>query len=300
MQSTADVKRSIKTVAGIGDVCRTLSTVASARLSQTRERAAALRLYAGVLRRAIVRQQAAVVAERGDPGELSPFLQGRPEVRRVLVIAVGADRGLCGGYNITIGRFVRERFAQWARAGVEVGAIVRGRRLQRYVGATGARVLEATGWTRKGVTEADIDRVLERATEAFLGGEFDEVWACYTSFHSVIQHEVVANRLLPIAPMPGSVEEADRRWFYEPDRRSCTEELLAALVRVQMEAVLLEAFASEQAARMVTTQEAAERADKVLADLRTRYNRLRREAITSDLIGVLVAGRLRAEARDDE
>ena len=85
-------------------------------------------------------------------------------------------------------------------------------------------------------------------------------------------------------------------WYYEPAQQPCVEELLAAFVRLQVEDVLLEAFASEQAARMVTMQEASERADRALADLRVHYNRLRRESITADLVGVLVAGRVRKEA----
>ena len=146
---------------------------------------------------------------------------------------------------------------------------------------------------------ADVDWLLGRITNDFLGGEVDEVWACYTAFLSAVRREPMVVRLLPVMPSEG-LEVWPRAWQYEPDRGSCVEELLRAFVRLQVEDVLLEAFASEQAARMVTMQEAAERADRSLAELRVHYNRLRRESITADLVGVLVAGRVRGEAAEHE
>jgi F-type H+-transporting ATPase subunit gamma len=132
-----------------------------------------------------------------------------------------------------------------------------------------------------------------------LSAQADEVWACYTAFHSTMRRDPVVVRLLPVQPeefSPGGDESQPGEWNYEPAIEPCVRELLAAFVRLQVKDVLLESFASEQAARMVTMQEASERADRALASLRIHYNRLRRESITADLVGVLVAGRVRKEA----
>ncbi|TLM97970.1 MAG: F0F1 ATP synthase subunit gamma, partial [Actinobacteria bacterium] len=137
MPRLADVRQRMRAVAGIGEVCRTLATVASAKLSQTRERAANARVYAAVLRRMVARQQRATRAAGVDPATLSPLLATRPETRRVLLIAVGADRGLCGGYNLAEGRYLRARLGEWRAAGVEVTVVVRGTRLDRYLRRTG-------------------------------------------------------------------------------------------------------------------------------------------------------------------
>jgi F-type H+-transporting ATPase subunit gamma len=103
---------------------------------------------------------------------------------------------------------------------------------------------------------------------------------------------------MPEAPATNADEALPGHWQHMPSAGACVRELLGAFVRLQIEDVLLEAFASEQAARMVTMQEASERADKALASLRVHYNRLRRESITADLVGVLVAGRVRKEAEE--
>ena len=300
MEKLADVRKRMSSVAGIGDVCRTLATVASAKLAQTHARALGARVYTGRLREILAEQQRAARQAGIDAATLSPLMQQRTEVRRIELVVIGADRGLCGGYNISVGREARTFALHKLAAGIDVVAVTRGQRADTYMRrTTTVPIAEHTGWTREGVASADVDWLLDRITGDFLAGEVDEVWACYTAFLSAVRREPVVVRLLPVMPA-GDEGEVARAWQYEPDRASCVEELLRAFVRLQAEDVLLEAFASEQAARMVTMQEASERADRALADLRVHYNRLRRESITADLVGVLVAGRVRGEAAEHE
>ena len=302
MQKLADVRGRMASVEGIGEVCRTLATVASAKLAQTHERARAARAYAACIRGIIARQQAALEASHIEPAELSPFLAQRESVAKIELLVVGADRGLCGGYNLALGREARSFAAGKAAEGVEVSALVKGRRAELYLHrATQVPIVDASAWTRGGVTPAEVDALVERTTSDFVSGVADEVWATYTSFVSTMRREPMTVRLLPITLVDDdaqSAEERSTRWFYEPALAPCVSELLGAFVRLQIEDVLLESFASEQAARMVTMQEASERADRSLVDLRVQYNRLRRESITADLVGVLVAGRMRGEAKD--
>ena len=303
MEKLADVRIRMRSVVGIGEVCRTLATVASAKLAQSHDRARGACTYTAALRSILVRQQRAALAAGLDPAALSPLMVARSEVRKVALLVIGADRGLCGGHNLALGRAARAFILERAEAGVEVSAIVKGRRAETYLRrATSVPIADATAWTRAGVNEAEVDRLLEKATNAFLGREVDEVWASYTAFHSTMRREPTVVRLLPVMPdrpEQGDEESLPGEWHYEPAIEPCVQELLNAFVRLQIEDVLLEAFASEQAARMVTMQEASERADRSLATLRVHYNRLRRESITADLVGVLVAGRVRKEAEQD-
>ena len=300
MEKLADVRKRMSSVAGIGDVCQTLATVASAKLAQTHARALGARIYTGRLREILAEQQRAARQEGVDATKLSPLMEQRAEVKRIELVVVGADRGLCGGYNIAVGREARTFALHKLAAGIDVVAVTRGRRAETYIRrATTLPIAEATAWTREGVAPADVEWLLGRITDDFLGGDVDEVWACYTAFLSAVRREPVVVRLLPVMPADDD-GTPPRGWEYQPDRAACVEELLRAFVRLQAEDVLLEAFASEQAARMVTMQEASERAGRALADLRVHYNRLRRESITADLVGVLVAGRVRGEAAEHE
>jgi F-type H+-transporting ATPase subunit gamma len=301
VQRLAEIRGHIKSVSGIRQVCRTMATVSSAKLSKARERALGLRVYSGRLRRVVERQQAALAGAGTDLAGLSPLLVERAGSKKVLVLAIGGDRGLCGGYNIAISRAARAWAEERARAGYEVAFATLGGRVERYVRRLETYEVQDTWlWPRQGVTAALVDEIYELVSAAFMGGTADEVWCAYTQFISPVQREPRVTRLLPIVAEARPSREADiLTWVYEPDRDAAIREAVERLARAQVEDVILESFASEHAARMVTMEEASERADKMLAELMVRANRVRRESVTADLLGVLVSRRVGRKAASD-
>lgn len=300
MQKLVELKRRIKTVENIRSVTRTLATVSSAKLSRTRQRAAGLHLYAERLRSSLQRQYA-YLAVTPHPGSYSPYLRASSEPRRIALLLLAGDRGMCGGYNMAICR-TAARFAEEMRQrGTEVAVVTKGAKAERYLARHhNDRPVHSEGWRREGVTETEVASLDRLLRAMFLRAEVDEVWCAYTRFHSPVQREPRVVRLLPLRcdPAPGSrYVEGQERWSYEPSAADIVDPLAELCVRVQLEDALLESYASEQGARMMTMDEATERATKTLQDFRVQYNRLRREMITTDLLGVLFASRLR---RDEE
>jgi F-type H+-transporting ATPase subunit gamma len=159
---------------------------------------------------------------------------------------------------------------------------------------TAADVIHAEGWSRAGVRDDDVDRLQALVTDAFASGGAQEVYAAYTRFFTPLRREAKIVRLLPLdhvgTPPDGASEEL---WSYEPGFDDVMEELVTVFLRLQIEDILLQSYASEQGARMITMEEATERATKTLHECRLLHNRLRREVITTDLLGVLFASRLR-------
>ena len=304
MQKLVEVRKRAATVRSIRSVASTMATVASAKLSRTRERAAGMRVYAERMREVIRRQQASAASLGIDLVTLSPFMQPHEGTRRVLLLHITGDRGMCGAYNSAIDRLAVRFVAERIEAGVEVSAIAKGTKGAKTLSRrTKAELLESSTWSRAGVTAEDIDGLSERLSRAFLEDEADEVWCTYTRFFSPMRRYPKLVRLLPLSfesagsAAPGEAEAFVPRWFYEPDLTTVVTELLGIFLRLQIEDVLLESYASEQGARMITMEEATERADRSLQELTVVYNRLRRELITSDLIGVLFASSLREEER---
>jgi F-type H+-transporting ATPase subunit gamma len=196
MEKLADVRARMKSVSGIGEVCRTLATVASAKLAQTHERARGAREYTSTLRSILARQQQAAIADGCDPAALSSLMAVRPQVRNVTLLVIGADRGLCGGHNLALGRAARTFILGRADMGIEVSAVVKGRPAETYLRrTTRVDIVAASDWTRAGVSESEVNALLAQAAGAFLGGQADEVWACYTGFRSTMQRDPVVVRL---------------------------------------------------------------------------------------------------------
>ncbi len=295
MSRLLELRRRIQSVENIQTITRTLATVAAAKLARTRVRAAGLREYTRRLREILLEQQR-LVARGVEGGRAAALLEARQPVRSVILLVVSGDRGMCGGYNLEV---CREAAAAWSRhAGARrrVRFVVKGRKAAAFLRRRGGDVLHEEAWRREGVGAADVDRLLQVVLRPYESGEVEEVWAVYTEFHSPIRRRARVVRLLPVdlgAPAspdtPAEAGATAARWCHEPSRRELVDELLDVYLRAQLCGVLLQSYASEQGARMISMEEASERADRALQECRVQHNRLRREAITLDLLGALFA-----------
>lgn len=294
MGKLAELGQRIKAVENIQVVTRTLATVAAAKLSRTRRRAMGLRPYSRAIREMLSRQQAAL-ARTGTAPACSSLLQPRRPVKRVDLLVITGDRGMCGGYNLDACRRGAEFWTRSSGAGRRVTFILKGRRGLAYFTRRNADILHHEGWRREGLVAPEVERLLGVLLDRYRSGEADAVYAVYTEFHSPIHRVPRVVRMLPVE-MPDGARPAGRageteRWHHEPNVGEVIDELLAVYLRVELCDVLLESYASEQGARMITMQEATERADKALQGYRVQHHRLRRESITTDLLQTLFASR---------
>lgn len=290
-----ELRQRIHSVEGIRAVTRTLATVAAAKLSRTRRRAAGLGSYAGRVRDMVLRQQL-YTARTGIPlGSLSTLLAPRSPVSRIAVLVIAADRGMCGGYNIELCRAAMAFCDHEAARGREVSLLLKGRRAGAYFRRRNFVILRQEPWEREAVPSVTVDRWLAHLLQLFRSGAVDEVHAVYTEFHSPVQRRPRVVRFLPVQlpsePRALAAASTIDRWHYEPALRQLLDDLLATYLHVQLYDVLLESYASEQGARMITMEEATERADRALQGYRVQLHRLRRDAITTELIGTRAAGR---------
>ena len=304
MQKLVELRKRMDTVRNIQSITRALATVSSAKLSRTRARAAGMRLYVQRMREVLQHQQAEAAAKGIDLTPLSPFMQPKPSVGKIALVHLGGDRGMCGGYNLSVNREALDFIEGQQALGREVTVLAKGIRGERYMHkkAPDCELISLGSWSSAGVPTEEVGEVYDRISEMFLNGEADEVHCCYTQFYSPLRRVPKVVRLLPVASdalagKPSVAEDGAGLlgWNYEPSFESLVEEIVSLFLLMQVEDVLLESFASEQGARMITMEEASERADKTLADMGVSYNRLRREVITIDLIGVLFASKMRAE-----
>jgi F-type H+-transporting ATPase subunit gamma len=297
MQKLLELRRRMETVQTSMTVTGTLATVSAAKLSRTRERAERMHAYTEKLREILFDQQAYMAGCGRDLASASPLLRPRDGDRRTLLVVTG-DRGMCGAYNLAVERFALEFWERSARRNKHVVFVAKGRKGEAYLRRRNARVAYARGWRREGVTGREVRRLLGVLLDLYLSGATDEVWVLFTRFYSPVRYKPMLLRLLPVeikarsrpAREPAPVEAAQlERWSYEASFPQVIHDLLMVSLLAQLHDILLESYASEQSARMVTMKEASERAEKTLRDCRLAYNRLHREAITVDLLGAMYA-----------
>jgi len=293
-----ELKQRMKSVENIETIARTLATVSAAKLSGSRRRAAGLREYTRKMEEILGHQKAYLEGKGVSIGSLSPLLTERDTVHNVAVLVITADRGMCGNYNLAACRLAMKFWEQRKKSGQNTVFLAKGRKGERYFRKRSAAIVYSAGWRRKGVLPEEVEKILSLLLDQYLSRTVDEVYAVYTQFYSPIRRLTKIKRMLPITlELHVQGGSAINKWYYEPSFREIVDELLAIYLRVQLYDVLLESYSSEQGARMITMEEATERANKTLWECRGMHDRLRRESITLDLLSALYASRVVEEVK---
>lgn len=278
MANLRDIRRRIQSVRNTQKITRAMKMVAAAKLRRAQEAIVRVRPYAFRMRNLV--NSLAARAESDSHPLLSPR-----DGRRVSLIVVTADRGLCGGFNSGIANETMVRLSG-DLAEKEVRLTVIGRKgvelLKRRSCTVGSTFLGVFDRPLFEVSREIIDAEVER----FKNDEIDEVVCLYNEFKSAIAQNVTFERLLPFEvdeeTASGAVD-----YVYEPSNTAVFEGLLTRHMSVQMHRILLESQASENGARMTAMDAATTNAGEFIDSLTLKYNRARQDTITKELIEVV-------------
>jgi F-type H+-transporting ATPase subunit gamma len=295
MASQRDVKNRIASIKNIEKITRAMQMVAAARLRRAEQRIAALRPYAGAIRR-MTRQ----AAEAADNVPSLPILKEHDAIETVGILLVTGDRGLAGAFNSQIIRAGIRAAAEHEAEGRTVVYFASGR---RGVSTLKFRKKDPIGeWV--GFTDrpayADARDIAEGVMTAYVDGQVDLVEIFYNGYVSALTQEVRRETLLPLQQAT-ILDEAEDEDVAEEDKQSRSlveyepepEEILARLVpdyvEISIFRALLESTASEHGARMTAMRNASENASDLIDDYTLEMNRARQADITQEIMEV-VAG----------
>ncbi|MFH0926774.1 MAG: FoF1 ATP synthase subunit gamma [bacterium] len=297
-QKLIDLKNRMKSVENIRGTTETMSTVAAAKLARSRAKAITLRAYTERLRRiALIQSQYALDTEEA-LREASPLLVNSQRQDRIVVFVIASDIGMCGSYNGVIGKKAHMFLEQYIKKNkkAEVGVWIKGKRGERYFKTkTPYPILKIAPWSDQGVSMSDALSLMEEMKDLFLNQNIDSVYCAYTKFHGPAKREPTVIKMLPFTLSPEEEVEAGHdysQWIYEPDPLTILKELIPTYFKIQIFNILLESYASEQGARMMAMEDASERAAEKLGEMGIQYNRMRRDLITLDLLGILSAAKV--------
>jgi len=275
MPSLKALRKRISTVRSTQKITKAMKMVAAARLRRAQDAAERARPYAGKLAETF-----AVVAA-GIEAEAHPLLARREE-RRIDLVVLTSDRGLCGGYNANLLRFaenfVRQRSAQTAIT------VVGRKGLEYYWRRNATIVRHRVGVLSTPVPELTRD-LAAAITERFVSGETDAVFLVYSRFRSAISQIPTVTPLLPVT-LP-ETEGPPVDYIFEPDRAALLDLLLPRYVQAVITQGLLEAIASEHGARMTAMDNATTNASEMIGRLTLVMNRVRQAAITKELMEIV-------------
>lgn len=285
MANLREIRNRIATVKSTQQITKAMKMVAAARLKKAQDRVVALRPYAGKLRAVVGRLSATAPTD-------SPLLKESASQGRILVLVVGSDRGLCGGFNSNLFRYTEEtfrtRFPEALAAG-NLHLVTIGRKANDYFRRRGYTILESHNGFFDRVSYEASQRITRMAVTRFLSGEYDAVHIAYNEFKSVIAQNRVVEPMLPVTIEAVSGADLQADTLFEPDAGSLMDAILPLHLNTQFWRAVLESNASEQGARMAAMDNATENASAIIRELQLKYNQARQAAITTE-ISEIVSG----------
>ena len=287
MANLKDLKNRIRSVKSTQKITSAMKMVAAAKLRRAQDNAEAARPYAARMTEMIQN-----LGQKAAPETAPPLLVGTGDDKRVLLVVVSADRGLCGGFNGGIIRTARREVEALENAGKNVEVMMVGRKasdaLKRELGE---KIIDSReGVQGTAVAFAEIDSIAEVIRGRLKTGALDRCVILYNRFISAITQEVTLSTLIPVElpeTAPDAPDAPGAPYEYEPSENAVLEDLLPRNLSTQIYTAILESSASELAARMTAMDNATRNAGDLIDRLTMQYNRTRQAAITTELIEII-------------
>jgi F-type H+-transporting ATPase subunit gamma len=299
------LRRRIRSVQATKKITRAMELIAASRIVKAQARVQAAVPYANGITDVVRNLQAA------GGGSSHPMLVERPEVGRVAQVVIAADRGLCGGYNSAVIRATEAEIRDDARLGRQYELVTVGRKAEGYFRFRNYDIVAVHSGFSDNPAYEDARSIAAPLIERYEAGDLDRVQLVYTRFVSAGRQEVVVRALLPLAhegdedlsaPVEGHEVAAGGGYEFEPDPDAILDRLLPRYAEARVYAALLNAAASEHAARQRAMKAATDNAEELILGLTRTMNRARQDAITTEImeiVGGAEALRSGAEEHDD-
>mgnify|MGYP003337177172 FL=1 len=277
-----EIRTKIKSVENTKKITKAMEMVAASKMRKAQERMRQARPYSDKVR------NIAAHLSQANPEYRSPYMRVAGQVKSAGYVVVTTDKGLCGGLNTNVLRAVTQRFREAQGAGQSIKAVAVGNKGFGFLNRIGASVMAHAVQLGDAPQLEKLIGPVKVMLDAFVAGEIDAVYVCYTKFINTMKQEPVVEQLLPLSAdrlEQTAAEKAQYGWdyLYEPDAHTVIDELLKRYIEALVYQAVAENMASEQSARMVAMKAATDNAGNLINELKLIYNKTRQAAITKEL-----------------
>ena len=282
MPGGKEIRTKIKSVQNTRKITKAMEMVAASKMRKAQDRMRAARPYSEKIRHLAANLAAANVTEYRHPF-LAKTKEGEVP-KRIGVVVVTTDKGLCGGLNTNVLRQTLTAMRQWEAAGAtEIRATCIGNKGLGFMQRLGAKVISHVAHLGDTPHLEKLIGPMKVMIDAFQNGELDVVYIGYTKFINTMRQEPVLEQLLPLTGERLGTPAGNWDYLYEPDARVVIDDLLIRYVEALIYQAVAENMASEQSARMVAMKAATDNAGVVIKELQLVYNKARQASITKEI-----------------
>jgi F-type H+-transporting ATPase subunit gamma len=270
-----EIRTQIRSVQNTKKITGAMEMVAASKMRKAQDRMAASRPYADKMRNVIAH------LAHAHPEYKHPYMESR-DVKRVGIIIISSDRGLCGGLNNNLFRDTLKTLRGWKNDGIEIDLCTIGKKAGGFFARLGNIAGQASD-LGDAPQVADLIGVVKVMLDAFNNGDIDALYLVYNKFVNTMTQSPQTTQLLPI--QPSEEEELKHHWdyMYEPEAKEVLDALLMRYIESLVYQGVVENLACEQAARMVAMKSASDNAANMFDELQLVYNKARQAAITQEI-----------------
>jgi F-type H+-transporting ATPase subunit gamma len=286
MAAGKEIRTKIKSVENTRKITKAMEMVAASKMRKAQERMRAARPYAEKIANVATHLAYAHTEYK------HPFVIARDTVKRVGVIVITSDKGLCGGLNTNVFRLAVNQMKQWETAGIGIDVTAFGNKGLGFMQRLGANVVSQLTGLGDTPHMDNLIGPVKIMLDAYLEGRIDALYIVYNRFINTMKQEPTLTQLLPLARQEDEEEASLKKhwdYIYEPDAKPVVDEMLMRYIESLVYQGVAENIACEQSARMVAMKSASDNAKDVIGELKLVYNKTRQAAITKEL-SEIVAG----------
>jgi len=281
MPGTKEIRMKIRSVQNTRKITKAMEMVAASKMRRAQERMRTARPYADKIR------NVAAHISHANPEYRHPFLVQRDTVKRVGIIVITTDKGLCGALNTNVLRLALTKYKEWQAAGEEIDVCCIGNKGLGFMQRLGANIVsQVTGLGDRPQLEALIGAV-KTMLDGYSTDRFDQLNLFYTKFINTMKQEPVMEQLLPLTGDRLGAPETSWDYLYEPDAKAVLDQVLTRYIEAIIYQTVAENMASEQSARMVAMKAASDNAATLIDELTLIYNKNRQAAITKEIAEIV-------------
>lgn len=281
MAGEKEIRNKIKSVTNTKKITKAMEMVAASKMRKAQDRMLAARPYAAKIKNVIGHL---AMASSQYP---HPYLIEREEIKRIGMIIVSTDRGLCGGLNINLFKTAITEIREWREKGIEIDFCLIGQKAITFFRRIGGNVVSQIAHLGDSPTVADLIGPVKLMLDAYNEGLIDRLIAVENEFVNTMTQRPRIMTVIPLEPVDADQLKHHWDYLYEPDSEEVLDVLLLRYIESLVYRGVVENIACEMAARMVAMKSASDNATTLIDDLQLSYNKARQASITQELTEIV-------------
>ena len=277
MPGTKEIRVKIKSVQNTRKITKAMEMVAASKMRKAQERMRHARPYGEKIR------NVAAHISHANPEYRHPFLVDRDSIKRVGIIVITTDKGLCGALNTNLLRLVLSQYKEWQAQGEEIEVCAIGNKALGFMQRLGADIVSQVTQLGDRPQMEKLIGAVKIMLDGYTNDRFDRLMLAYTRFLNTMKQEPVIEQLLPLSGERLGAPETVWDYIYEPEARAVLDQVMTRYIEAIIFQAVAENMASEQSARMVAMKAASDNARDLIDDLTLIYNKNRQAGITKEL-----------------